>query len=56
VQPAFSDPLLYLLFHLVGSPLIYDWAVEFIVAFLLGVIFQYYPTRPMKSELPLGRF
>lgn len=32
-----------------NSQLITDWTIEYIVAFVIGIIFQYYAIKPMKN-------
>jgi len=35
-----------------NSQLITDWVIEYIAAFVVGIIFQYYAIKPMKNLLP----
>ncbi|HVS93925.1 MAG TPA: DUF4396 domain-containing protein [Mucilaginibacter sp.] len=35
-----------------GSKLAADWTVEYVAAFVLGIIFQYYAIKPMKQLTP----
>ena len=35
-----------------GSTLAGDWLVEYLAAFLLGIVFQYYAIKPMKQLSP----
>lgn len=39
---------------LFGSKLYGDWAVEFLAAFFIGIVFQYYAIKPMRN-LPAGQ-
>lgn len=43
--------LLYVPVVLAGSRLLGEWTMEYITAFLLGIIFQYYAIKPMSPEL-----
>ncbi|MBS1528011.1 MAG: DUF4396 domain-containing protein [Bacteroidetes bacterium] len=38
-----------------GSKLAADWTVEYVAAFVLGIIFQYYAIKPMKQQLTSGQ-
>lgn len=46
--------LLWIPVTLFGSRLAGEWTVEYIAAFLIGIIFQYYAIQPMK-KLPAGQ-
>ena len=41
--------LLYFPFVLFGKNLYGAWVVDFILAFIIGIIFQYYAIKPMKN-------
>lgn len=41
--------LLLVPLHLFNKPLLGDWLVEYIAAFLIGIIFQYQAIRPMTK-------
>lgn len=48
-----SEPLLLLVpIFLFGSKLYGGWAVDFVFAFVIGIIFQYYSIKPMKNLAP----
>ncbi len=44
--------LLYIPISLFGSTLYGGWLLDFILAFILGIIFQYYAIKPMKKLSP----
>lgn len=44
-----SSTLLLIPVTLFGSHLYGEWMIDYIVAFLLGIIFQYYAIKPMKN-------
>lgn len=37
---------------LFGSPMYAAWAVDFVLAFLIGIIFQYFAIKPMRNLTP----
>lgn len=47
-----ASVLLWLPVTIFGSKLAGEWLVEYIAAFLIGIIFQYYAIRPMRKLSP----
>jgi hypothetical protein len=47
-----ASVLLMVPLTLFGSKLIADWTAEYIAAFILGIIFQYYAIKPMRQLTP----
>lgn len=44
--------LLYITIHIVTNRLINAWIIDYIFAFVIGIIFQYYAIKPMKNLSP----
>ena len=44
--------LLVFPFAVFGSKLYGSWVIDYIIAFLIGIIFQYYAIKPMKNLSP----
>ena len=44
--------LLYVAIDIVGNKLINGWIIDYIFAFVIGIIFQYYAIKPMKNLSP----
>lgn len=44
-----ANALLFIPFTLFGSKLYGEWTIDFVLAFLIGIIFQYYAIKPMRK-------
>lgn len=44
-----ANALLFIPFTLFGSKLYGEWTIDFVIAFLIGIIFQYYAIKPMRK-------
>ena len=44
--------LLYVAVNIVGNKLVNGWIVDYIFAFVIGIVFQYYAIKPMKNLSP----
>ncbi len=44
--------LLYVTLAIVGNPLVNSWIIDYVFAFALGIVFQYYSIKPMKNLSP----
>lgn len=44
-----ANALLFLPFTLFGSKLFGEWTVDFVTAFIIGIVFQYYAIKPMRK-------